>query len=164
MARSIGSTFSTQLSSSQTRPFYAVEFLYSIPLRMWTGYGEFEILGNDYQGIGNLVSISQVNESADIKATGIRILLLENVGDPNSTEIPLAWKNNDGTGLIANANDIVEWDGSKWNVIFDSNNSQEVVYITNLNTQVQYRFLNGSWYKSVDGEYPVGTWRLDLDG
>lgn len=101
---------------------------------------------------------------ADIKATGIRILLLENVGDPNSTEIPLAWKNNDGTGLIANANDIVEWDGSKWNVIFDSNNSQEVVYITNLNTQVQYRFLNGSWYKSVDGEYPVGTWRLDLDG
>ena len=73
MARSIGSTFSTQLSSSQTRPFYAVEFLYSIPLRMWTGYGEFEILGNDYQGLGNLIDISQVSESADIKANGINI-------------------------------------------------------------------------------------------
>jgi len=73
MARSIGSTFSTQLSSSQTRPFYAVEFLYSIPLRMWTGYGEFEILSNDYQGLGNLIDISQVSESADIKANGINI-------------------------------------------------------------------------------------------
>ena len=73
MARTIGSTFSTQLSSSQTRPFYAVEFLYSLPLRMWTGYGEFVILGNDYLGLGNLVSISQVSESADIKATGITI-------------------------------------------------------------------------------------------
>lgn len=101
---------------------------------------------------------------ADIKTTGIRILLLENVGDPNSTEIPAAWRNNDGTGLIANANDIVEWDGNKWIVIFDSNSTQEVIYTTNLNTQTQYRFSNGSWYKSVDGEYPVGTWRLDLDG
>jgi len=73
MARTIGSTFSTQLSSSQTRPFYAVEFLYTQPLRMWTGYGEFTILSQDYLGLGNLMTISQLSESADIKATGINI-------------------------------------------------------------------------------------------
>ena len=75
MARSIGSTFSTQLSSSQTRPFYAVEFLYSTPLRLWTGYEEFEILGNNYLGLGNLINISQINESADTKANGIKIVV-----------------------------------------------------------------------------------------
>jgi len=73
MARTIGSTFSTQLSSSQTRPFYAVEFLYTLPLRMWTGYGEFTILSQDYLGLGNLMAISQLSESADIKANGINI-------------------------------------------------------------------------------------------
>jgi len=59
MARTIGSSFSTQLSSTQTRPFYAVEFEYSTPLRIWTGYGEFTILSQTYLGLGNLVTISQ---------------------------------------------------------------------------------------------------------
>lgn len=73
MARTIGSSFSTQLSSTQTRPFYAVEFLYSTPLRIWTGYEEFTILGQTYLGLGNLVTISQVQESADTKANGMTI-------------------------------------------------------------------------------------------
>jgi len=74
MARTIGSSFSTQLSSTQTRPFYAVEFEYSTPLRIWTGYGEFTILSQTYLGLGNLVTISQVSESADTKANGIKIV------------------------------------------------------------------------------------------
>jgi hypothetical protein len=73
MARTIGSTFSTQLSSTQTRPFYAVELLYTQTLRIWTGYGDFSILGQTYSGLGNLLSIGQVQESAETKATGIKI-------------------------------------------------------------------------------------------
>jgi hypothetical protein len=99
-----------------------------------------------------------------IKASGIRILLLEDVGNEDAVENSVAWRNNDGSGLVASANDIVEWDGSKWNIIFASNTITEVTYITNLNTGVQYRFTNGSWLKSVDGEYPIGAWRFDLYG
>ena len=73
MARTIGSDFSTQLSSSQTRPFYAVEFLYTQPLRVWTGYGEFSINAQTYLGLGNLLDISDVAESAETKATGLNI-------------------------------------------------------------------------------------------
>lgn len=73
MARSIGSNFSTQLSSSQTRPFYAVEFLYPQPLRVWTGYGNFTIASQIYSGIGNLMSISDISETAETKASGISI-------------------------------------------------------------------------------------------
>ena len=73
MARTIGSTFSTQLSSTQTRPFYAVEFLYTQILRIWTGNGEFNIGGNSYLGLGNLLSIGQVQESGETRASGIRI-------------------------------------------------------------------------------------------
>jgi len=73
MARTIGSSFSTQLSSTQTRPFYAVEFLYPTPLRIWTGYEELTIFNQTYLGLGNLVNISQVTESADTKANGMTI-------------------------------------------------------------------------------------------
>lgn len=74
MARTIGSTFSTQLSSTQTRPFYAVEFLYTQPLRVWIGYGDFSILGQIYTGLGNLISISSVQETGETKASGVKIV------------------------------------------------------------------------------------------
>ena len=74
MARTIGSSFSTQLSSTQTRPFYAVEFLYTQPLRVWTGYGDFTVEGQIYTGLGNLISISSVQETAETKASGVKIV------------------------------------------------------------------------------------------
>jgi hypothetical protein len=100
----------------------------------------------------------------DIRNTGVRILLLEDVNDSIANEFPAAWKNLDGTPLFANANDIVEWNGVKWNIVFDASESNEVVYTTNLKTNTQYKFVNGEWLLSVDGDYPVGTWRIDLYG
>tara|TARA_R100000935_G_C2813222_1_gene156033 strand:+ start:25 stop:591 length:567 start_codon:yes stop_codon:yes gene_type:complete len=73
MARTIGTDFSTQLSSTQTRPFYAVEFLYTQPLRIWTGNGNFTVEGQIYLGLGNLLGISSVQETGETKATGISV-------------------------------------------------------------------------------------------
>jgi len=99
-----------------------------------------------------------------IAAQGLRLLLLDNVGSEDATEFPDAWKNNDGTGLVASANDIIEWNGSKWNIVFDASDTTTVTYTTNLNTSKQYRFSNGEWLLSIDGDYPVGTWRVELNG
>jgi len=101
---------------------------------------------------------------ADIKTTGTRLLLLDDVGNEDAAEAAIAWKNTDGSSLVAGANDIVEWDGSKWHIIFNASEISEITYVTNLNTGVQYRFKDGEWLISVEGEYPVGTWRLDLYG
>lgn len=76
---------------------------------------------------------------------------------------PDAWKNLDGSDFIANANDIVEWDGDKWNVIFDSTRSKDVIkYLTNIYTNVQYKWDGVSWTKSFEGAYGKGDWRLIL--
>jgi hypothetical protein len=99
-----------------------------------------------------------------VKSSGIRLLLLEDVGNPNATQGAAAWKNTDGSNFVANANDIVEWNGNAWNIVFDSSAASDVIYQTNLNTNTQYRYENGSWFLSVDGDYPVGSWRLDLYG
>lgn len=89
-----------------------------------------------------------------------RILLLGDIGDAINTDGADAWKNTDGTDFIAKANDIVEWDGSKWSIVFDASTSNQTIYTTNLNTGVQYKYDNGEWILSFEGEYPVGGWRL----
>jgi len=97
-----------------------------------------------------------------IKEPGLRLLLIdESIGDVVNTDGADAWKNNDGTDFIASANDIIEWNGTKWSVIFDASESNEqVIYTTNLNTGIQYKYLNGEWLLSYEGEYPQGSWRI----
>jgi len=87
-------------------------------------------------------------------AIGQRYLIVENIGG-NSTTI--AWGN-----LVANANDIVEYNGSNWYVSFDSETSTSVQYVTNLNTSVQYRYVNseGVWMKSYEGWYDQGDYSI----
>ena len=103
-------------------------------------------------------------KAKDIKVSGARILLLADIGDVKNTDGPDAWKNVDGTEFVAGENDIVEWDGTQWHVVFDAStdDGSTTKYITNLNTGVQYRWTGTEWILSWEGEYQKGTWRLAL--
>jgi hypothetical protein len=97
--------------------------------------------------------------------TGQRYLFITNSTGSSSTENPgnaEAWRGENGTPLIANANDIVEYDGTRWNVVFDSSLDSTVQYVTNLTTSVQYRWAAGEWLKSYEGLYPEGGWSIVL--
>jgi hypothetical protein len=119
--------------------------------------------GGDRTSIDYIIDPLRFNPST-VKASGTRLLLLEAIGDPDNTNAPSAWQNSGGANFVADANDIIEWDGADWHIVFDSSESTDTVFTTNLNTSKQYRFAEGSWFESVDGEYPVGTWRIDLHG
>lgn len=76
---------------------------------------------------------------------------------------PDAWKNADNSDFLADTNDIIEWDGSKWHIVFSAKeSSDELIYQTNLYTLVQYKWNGVSWVKSFEGEYKKGLWRLEL--
>lgn len=76
---------------------------------------------------------------------------------------PDAWKSNSGEDLYAVENDIIEWDGEQWNVVFDaSKNTENLIYQTNIFTGVQYKWNGVQWAKSFEGEYSAGQWRLEL--
>jgi hypothetical protein len=75
MTRSIGTDFQAQLDSSELQPFFAVSINYTDPLNIWTGYNEITFGGVTYFPSGNLLGISAVDESADIRANGISISL-----------------------------------------------------------------------------------------
>ncbi len=103
-------------------------------------------------------------DPTDIKVIGLRLLLLDSIGDAPTGEGSAAWKNTDNSNLVASANDIVAWDGAKWVIVFDASEADNITFVTNLNTGIQYRYKNNEWLLSIDGEYPVGTWRIDLNG
>lgn len=95
---------------------------------------------------------------------GQRYLLINDTGS-NSTEDPgfaQAWRGTDGSILVAKTNDIVQYDGQRWNIAFDSSQETNVQYVSNLTTSVQYRWANNEWLKSYEGLYPEGEWSLVL--
>lgn len=110
-----------------------------------------------------IIDPSRLNPES-IRTPGLRLLILEDISSPDALQYPAAWKNLDGSGFFASENDIIEWNGNKWTVIFDASETAEITYVTNLNTNTQYRYNNGEWLLSIDGVYAIGTWRIDLDG
>jgi len=117
-------------------------------------------VGN-FNKINYIIDPSQT-DPAKIKEIGLRLLLLnEGIGNLNNNSGASAWKNNNGTDFVADINDIIEWDGSSWSVVFDaSENLDTITYTTNLNTGIQYKFFEGDWILSYEGLYPKGSWRI----
>ena len=64
------------ITDSEIQPFYAVELLFSSgAVRLWTGYDDKNIEGNTYVGAGNLLSIPNVEEIADMSAKSADVVL-----------------------------------------------------------------------------------------
>ena len=91
---------------------------------------------------------------------GTRYLLLGNIGDSSNIDGADAWKSTDGHDLIAAQYDIIEYDGEKWIVSFDSSTELTKQYATNLTTGIQYAWTGSTWEKSYEGEYGAGRWSL----
>ena len=87
---------------------------------------------------------------------GMRLLVIDDIGNAGNAVPAAAW----GT-LVAKTNDIIEWTGSAWHVIFHaSQNSDTMLYQTNIYTNIQYLWDGISWNKSFDGDYRAGQWRI----
>ena len=96
-------------------------------------------------------------------ASGTRYLLINDIGDPlNGSNGSQAWKGTGGQNLIAKANDIVEYNGHFWRVVFDSHSIDSLQYVTNLTTHIQYKWQDQQWTKSYDGVYNAGEWMIAL--
>jgi hypothetical protein len=88
----------------------------------------------------------------DAVTTGQRYLITQEItasGYPN-------WNVN------ADENDIIEYNGSNWIVVFDASSISEEQYVTNTFTSKQYRWINNNWISSYEGEYNPSFWRLTL--
>jgi hypothetical protein len=94
--------------------------------------------------------------------TGTRYILTNDIGAAGNADGADAWKGLDNSDLIAHANDIIEFDGNAWNVIFDSQETTSIEYVSNLTTGLQYKWTGSRWIRSFEGEYKAGKWSLVL--
>jgi hypothetical protein len=91
--------------------------------------------------------------------SGDRFLIIEDIVDTSLND-PGAqgW-----SGFVAAANDIIEWDGSTWQIIFESSQeSDTMIWQTNIYTGIQYVWNGVMWAKSFEGEYAPGSWRIEI--
>jgi hypothetical protein len=102
------------------------------------------------------------DDGLDSALIGQRYLFTEDTGSFTSNT-PVAWQGEGGQALVAKANDIVEFDGVRWVVAFDSTSSPvNIQYVTNMTTGIQYKWIDNTWVKSYQGLYPGGRWSLVL--
>lgn len=124
-------------------------------------------------GSGNIASIRVAGSSVDKMFTIVAADTIEISTDLNPVEVtyeinvnedgPDAWKNSDASDALAEANDIIEWDGSKWVVVFSAAETTDtIIYQMNFYTRTQYKWNGVEWAKSFDGEYRRGQWRIIL--
>jgi len=92
---------------------------------------------------------------------GVRYIILDRIGDDSNAEAAIAWDGENGIPLVANPNDIIEYNGTNWFVAFSPGEGPQ--YVTNLRNSAQYRWdVNVGWVKSVEGFYNNGQWRIIL--
>ena len=101
--------------------------------------------------------VSGPGSGLPVATAGTRYLILQDIGSANNT-VPAA----DWGLVVAQANDIIEYTGSQWQVVFESAAAASVQFVTNVTTGIQYRWTGSTWVKSYEGLYPGGEWSLVL--
>jgi hypothetical protein len=119
---------------------------------------------NTLQPISAIINPQTIDVNSNLlsPAAGTRYLLLHGIGNYGDTEVAPAWNSPRYTPLVANTNDIIEFNGVYWVVVFDSENRTNLEYVTNLTTNTQYKWSNRAWTKSVEGRYTAANWSLTL--
>lgn len=102
-------------------------------------------------------------DGLDSAIAGQRYLLTEDTGSLDNPYAAQSWVGGNGRPLVAKANDIIEYSNNYWRVVFNSQTETDnVQYVTNITTGIQYKWTGDAWVKSYQGVYPGGTWRLVL--
>lgn len=115
--------------------------------------------GNTLDPVDSVIAPTRSGPSAGLPAaaTGQRYLITEAIGSDDNSDPSEAWGD-----IVANENDIIEFDGSEWVVAFDSQNSSDAEVVTNITTSIQYKWTGETWLKSYQGLYAGGEWNIVL--
>lgn len=122
--------------------------------------------GNTLPPIATIIDPTEVSpgQGLPVASPGQRYLITSHESHGEEPAIPFGvtispW----GTTIIAYPNDIIEYNGSVWSVVFDSRNAVGKNYVINNENASQYMFDadNGEWTYTYYGTYQPGYWRID---
>jgi len=93
-------------------------------------------------------------------ATGQRYLIVNPLGGASLGNGAAAWQNANTSITVAEANDIIQYNGNSWFVSFHPNATSNASYVTNTFSSHQYAWNGSQWVKSWEGYYPAGLWSI----
>ena len=107
------------------------------------------------QGVVDAVIDPQINSPGDgtltAAATGDRYLLTKDVAFGIGCN-----------GSAGKENDIIQYNGSSWDIVFDASSITTIQYITNTTTQDSLKWTGSKWVNTFEGTYNPGFWRIYL--
>lgn len=123
---------------------------------------------NSMRPVNAIIDPTRTGPAAGLPAATAnqRYLILEdiNAGKENDDSFDGAdsWKSIDGQDFVAYANDIIEYNGTNWQIAWSSSSADNTEYVTNLRTGIQYKWTGSQWQKSYEGTYDSGQWSIVL--
>lgn len=115
---------------------------------------ESTLPNNTLVPIDTLIDPTDVYPNSGIPAAmaGQRYLVLDVVPD-----VPV-W------GVVAGVNDIIEYDGTNWQVVFDASEAIEdqYVWVDSLQRQIRYIVADNFWIDPLNETFNAGFWRVYL--
>jgi len=103
---------------------------------------------------------SRPNKFTQVVPAGTRYMLINDYIVQPGEQPVFNWVGFDNTPIAAYANDIIEFNGTHWAVVFNSSVVTQINYVTNLTTNIQYKWNGTNWSKSYEGYYRAGKWQL----
>ncbi len=121
---------------------------------------------NTIPQILNIIDPTEITpgDGLPLAAPGQRYLLTSHNSAGEEPAIPPMVPNSPwaiGANFIAYPNDIIEYNGINWVVIFDSRNAVGLNYVVNMSNSSQYTFDGTNWTYTYYGVYAPGYWRID---
>lgn len=103
------------------------------------------------------------NKDLPSPTDGTRYLLVNDYITQDGALPIYNWSGIDNTPLAAYANDIIQYNGQHWFVAFDASETPfGTQYVTNMATNIQYKWDGSAWSLSYQGYYEAGKWQLIL--
>jgi hypothetical protein len=90
--------------------------------------------------------------------TGQRYLITSDTSNGEEPAIDVtsgAWG-----ALRAYPNDIIQYNGAQWQVVFEAATQNDIAYTVNSFNMQHYKYVNGEWIFTYLGEFNPGYWRL----
>ena len=75
MSRGLSSGFKAEIDNEVLRPALFVKASFSSELRLWTGHGSKTLASQIYDGAGDLLSITNLQENSDLGTSGLSLTL-----------------------------------------------------------------------------------------
>lgn len=120
--------------------------------------------GNTIPPINAIIDPTEVfpGHGLPLSAPGQRYLLTSQYSTGEEPAIPAPVSTSPwGQFIIAYPNDIIEFNGSYWTVVFNSRSATGLNYVVNNSNGCQYTFDGHDWAYTYYGVYSPGYWRID---